>query len=49
MIMKREPLIANSGLKPFEWLGKNIGFYVQDPRAMEIDDNWQVDVVKDYP
>lgn len=46
--IRREVFFRNNGLKPFTWLGNEIGYIEQDPRCMEIDDSWQVQVVKSY-
>jgi CMP-N-acetylneuraminic acid synthetase len=47
-IIRKSVFLNNNGLQPFPWLGKRIFGYVQDPRCMEIDDEWQVDIVKNY-
>ena len=40
-IIRKEVFLKNSGLPPFRYLGKNIGFIEQDPKFVEIDDKWQ--------
>ena len=44
-VMKRKSFFSNNGLQPFTWLGKQIGFIEQDASCMEIDAEWQVNVV----
>ena len=40
-IIRKEIFLKNSGIPPFRFLGKNIGFIEQDPKFVEIDDKWQ--------
>lgn len=44
-VMKRKSFLSNNGLQPFTWLGKKIGFIEQDASCMEIDAEWQINVV----
>lgn len=44
-VMKRNSFLSNNGLQPFTWLGKKIGFIEQDASCMEIDAEWQINVV----
>ena len=45
-IIRKEVFLKNSGLPPFRYLGRNIGFIEQDPKFLEIDDKWQKKLFK---
>jgi CMP-N,N'-diacetyllegionaminic acid synthase len=47
-VMRRDVFLENNGPCPFPWLGNNIAYIEQDPRCMEIDASWQIQIVKEY-
>lgn len=44
-ICRRQAILDNNGLLPFQWLGKKILHIIQDT-TMEIDAKWQVECIK---
>jgi N-acylneuraminate cytidylyltransferase len=45
-ICKRQAIIDNNGLEPYPWLGNKIYPFIQKEGIMEIDQAWQIDVLK---
>ena len=44
--LRRQTIIDDNGILPFQWFGKKIGHLVQYPGLQEIDDNYQIKLLE---